>query len=330
VIFSHVLYQLSYLGTTAKIRPGGTLILTSPPLAVQSGRVEESAYSDNCQGWKKVRAFAKNTRKSPRSAVRPALQSLGGMTTTNLDIDNLLGPQDGRFIVGIFNYCDRRCERCAFSDRCRLFFDLRREEKEHPDRDLVEQVEANLAGVVKLLNAWCEQHGIDPEKVQREVDSEAVESELRKIDETRADPLLKTAEGYSKAAYHLLKAIDATTNGDALPEPIRDAIETIRAHILLLSSKIHRALSGFAVRHHAGDESPVQNDWNGSAKVARVILARSKAAWERLIDAGQAPEDSPIRRMPQLLERIDHQIAERFPRAMAFIRPGFDDPVTPK
>ena len=30
--------------------------------------------------------------------------------------------QDG-FILGIFNYCDRWCETCAFTSRCRLFAD---------------------------------------------------------------------------------------------------------------------------------------------------------------------------------------------------------------
>ena len=28
------------------------------------------------------------------------------------------------FIVGIFNYCDRWCEACAFTSRCRLFADV--------------------------------------------------------------------------------------------------------------------------------------------------------------------------------------------------------------
>ena len=27
-------------------------------------------------------------------------------------------------IVGIFNYCDRWCERCAFTSRCRVFADV--------------------------------------------------------------------------------------------------------------------------------------------------------------------------------------------------------------
>ena len=35
--------------------------------------------------------------------------------------------QDG-FIVGIFNYCDRWCEQCAFTSHCRLFADQARQE----------------------------------------------------------------------------------------------------------------------------------------------------------------------------------------------------------
>src|SRR5262245_59347953 len=31
--------------------------------------------------------------------------------------------RDG-FIVGIFDYCDRWCETCAFTSRCRLFADV--------------------------------------------------------------------------------------------------------------------------------------------------------------------------------------------------------------
>jgi hypothetical protein len=32
------------------------------------------------------------------------------------------------FIVGIFNFCDRWCETCALTSRCRLFADLARYE----------------------------------------------------------------------------------------------------------------------------------------------------------------------------------------------------------
>jgi len=257
--------------------------------------------------------------------MQPVLQSVGGMTTTTLDIDDLLGPQDGRFVDGIFNYCDRWCERCPFTDRCRLYFDLRREDEEHPQRTLSQHVEASMTSVMTLLTAWCEQHGLDLEEVRREARSEAAGAAAQRRKGARADPLQKMAEGYSHAAYQLLQAMDQAAACDTLPEPVQDAIETIRTHLLLVSSKIYRALSGFADRDKPVDESPIQNDWNGSAKVARLVIDQSRIAWERLLEQGKAPADSPIRRMPQLLDAIDRQLAERFPRAMEFVRPGFDD-----
>src|SRR4029450_3375593 len=34
-----------------------------------------------------------------------------------------------KFIAGIYNYCDRWCERCRFQSRCRLYRDMRRMER---------------------------------------------------------------------------------------------------------------------------------------------------------------------------------------------------------
>ena len=35
--------------------------------------------------------------------------------------------RDG-FIVGIYNYCDSWCDRCAFTSRCQVFADMRETE----------------------------------------------------------------------------------------------------------------------------------------------------------------------------------------------------------
>ena len=40
--------------------------------------------------------------------------------------------QDPRFISGIFNYCDRWCERCSFTARC-LNFAMENEEMDEPE-----------------------------------------------------------------------------------------------------------------------------------------------------------------------------------------------------
>ena len=74
------------------------------------------------------------------------------------------------------------------------------------------------------------------------------------------------------------------------------------------------------------DEDPIQNDWNGSAKVARLAIAESQRAWDTLLFVGQAPPDARLRQTRQLLDRIDEGLARRFPNAADFVRPGFDEP----
>ena len=74
------------------------------------------------------------------------------------------------------------------------------------------------------------------------------------------------------------------------------------------------------------DNHPIQNDWNGSAKVARLAIAESIAAWRTLFEAGDTPVDASIREMEDLLAQIDRDLAARFPLAMEFVRPGFDEP----
>jgi hypothetical protein len=93
----------------------------------------------------------------------------------------------------------------------------------------------------------------------------------------------------------------------------------------MVGSKVYRALHGFAERDELPEEDVVQNDWNGSAKLARLIVSESKEAWGIVLKVGEAPADSPLTELVGLLDRIDAGLAERFPRAMEFLRPGFDE-----
>jgi hypothetical protein len=94
----------------------------------------------------------------------------------------------------------------------------------------------------------------------------------------------------------------------------------------MVGAKVYRALHGFAESDELAEEDVVQNDWNGSAKLARLIVSESKDAWGVVLKAGDAPADSPLTELIGLLDRIEAGLAERFPRAMEFLRPGFDEP----
>ena len=235
---------------------------------------------------------------------------------------------DSRIILSIFNYCDRRCERCTFTERCTLFKDLRKYEHQHPNRGPFEQARDRFQDVFRLLEQWCEREGIDFDELRRQAHSDQSVGTIEGRDASvRADPLQKIATTYTHAALKLVDALAAARALRAWPPDVAEAIDTIAWHAGLVSSKTYRALIGFAERGGLPEEDDLgQSDWNGSAKVVRLIIAESKDAWFKVMRAGGAADDSPLTELVSLLERLDAGLAERFPRAMEFIRPGFDEP----
>jgi hypothetical protein len=115
---------------------------------------------------------------------------------------------------------------------------------------------------------------------------------------TDGDALCKLASAYSHAAFKIVKALERSLPRQSWTEAVADAV----------------------------DWDVVQNDWNGSAKAARLGIAESSNAWRAVLEAGEAAADSPLGQILALLDRIDGQLAARFPLAMQFVRPGFDEP----
>ena len=107
---------------------------------------------------------------------------------------------------------------------------------------------------------------------------------------------------------------------------VRDAVDSLQWLSTMIAPKIHRAVTGESDSILAG-EHPTQNDSHGSAKIARLMIADSLAAWRAVNAFGRAAPDSPTRALAARLERLDHDLAVRVPRAMEFVRPGFDEPV---
>jgi len=67
----------------------------------------------------------------------------------------------------------------------------------------------------------------------------------------------------------------------------------------------------------------VQNDWNGSAKVALVAIERSLTAWHTIAEAASDAEAATIAAQ---LEEFQRAALDEFPKAMEFVRPGLDEP----
>ncbi len=106
---------------------------------------------------------------------------------------------------------------------------------------------------------------------------------------------------------------------------VHEALEIVSRDTYFIGAKLYRALHGLdRFRHHDGDDDdhPVQNDWNGSAKVALLSLERSEAAWHVLADATGDADALGLAAATGILHTI---VLDEFLNAMSFIRPGFDD-----
>jgi hypothetical protein len=235
---------------------------------------------------------------------------------------------DPRLIRGIYSYCHGRCERCPFTERCFTFRQMREDETRPPNHGVIERTEQNFAQAVDLLQSWCEREGIDFEKLREEARSESsIEEQTQLGDAIEQDPLQEIAERYMMAALDLVSSLDRLSPFHEWPFVVREALDTIGWYAGGIGAKVHRALHGLAERHDlGGDENAVQNDWNGSAKAARLAIAESQRAWDTLLAVGEAPPDARLRQTRHLLDEIDSRLAARFPQAMEFVRPGFDEP----
>jgi hypothetical protein len=244
------------------------------------------------------------------------------------DERDIADASDPRLIPGIYNYCHRRCEQCPFTDRCLTFRQMRDDEVRHPDENVLEAVGRNLAKTFDLLKAWCEREGIDFEQVRVEARSESAAAARRGVDAAiEDDPLHEIAFAYTEAAVGLVSSLEALAPFHDWSPTVREAIATIGWYARMVSVKVDRSLDGAAGMDKTGlDEDPIQNDWNGSAKVARLAIAESKRAWDTLLLVGQAPPDARLHQTRELLERLDDGLALRFPHAVDFVRPGFDEP----
>src|SRR5439155_19822831 len=113
---------------------------------------------------------------------------------------------------------------------------------------------------------------------------------------------------------------------ESADQVVVEAIDIVSHDLAFVTVKLHRALNDRDRHTHdaaEGDDHQVQNDWNGSAKVALISLERSEAAWRMI---AQATADAACAELAGAAAALRRAALDEFPRAMSFVRPGFDEP----
>ncbi len=258
-----------------------------------------------------------------------------------MDTKKIRNSAPGRgFIPGIFNYCDRWCERCSFRDRC-LNFAMSKERfpKSHDDPDINNEVfwqelANTLRDTLEMLREIMKEKGIDIDKIEISEEDENREAGLR--DFTKNHFLTRMAEEYITLGRDWMKRMEpafekagvhsdhSDLEGDKKKiVDLRDASDVIHWYLFQISVKIQRALQGIQ-RNIEPDDETFLYDSNGSAKVALLGMDRSLGAWQRMIGFFPAEEDNILDIMI-LLGRLREKTEKMFPEARKFKRPGFDD-----
>lgn len=250
----------------------------------------------------------------------------------------------GNFIPGIYNYCDRWCERCTFSSRCRNYegtAQLSPEEHDVNNEAFWNGISASLEKAIGLLHEVAHQRGHDLSAIPDE--------EIKQYSEMMKDrerivgvhPLSLLSKKYQQTVTPFLKK----ELNEQLVDTVRqmtsrlhmgmnteeelvytmaklgNCYDVIQWYCYFIGTKIHRALSG---KMEDQDEEHLQSDSNGSAKIAIIAIERSMGAWENWLEGIPSSEDIALQALA-VLSSIRRQVLEAFPDAMQFKRPGFDD-----
>lgn len=250
------------------------------------------------------------------------------------------------FISGIYNYCDRWCERCALTSRCFLYAT----EKADPDLDDPEVRDLNnakfwrkLAIIFKdthdLIKECAAESGIDLDSIEAEAAMTAHDREAETAEQHRLSVLARDYAGVVEQWFATELAEEerlgaAAANAKAEEEERLDAAEAldvIRWYQFFIAAKVFRALlrdddelESELADDGDGVRDADQNDTNGSAKVALIAIDRSASAWRVVQSCLPDKRDSIARILPEL-ERLRAGIEQALPHARDFIRPGFDE-----
>jgi hypothetical protein len=137
-----------------------------------------------------------------------------------------------------------------------------------------------------------------------------------------ADALGQLAREYAEAAAPIARALEPLVmGGDHL---VGDAVEVIARFAGQVAERIEEAVSAANERADLTSADP-QHRSAGAAKVALLAMRDSRRAWRILMEQGRASANGVPARLAESLSTLERATLERFPLAMAFVRPGFDE-----
>ncbi len=256
------------------------------------------------------------------------LDDLNDLLPTNEQIAEITNTPVGDYIPGIYNYCDRWCERCDFTDRCQNYSFLNEIMKEIEERERNPGNEIS-PGEDEPDFPFDDDDDLPFGSYIDDDDDLDEENDLFSAQQkSERHPLVTLCEAHSDEAHDWLSRhyTDFEKNltywlAKGHADDMSNGFEVFSYYNHFIHMKLQRAVSGyFEQDSYEGADS----DMNGSAKVALIALDRSLAALN-LLKRYLKTERPTLKKFHHTLEKIRYMAEETFPEARSFIRPGLDE-----
>ncbi len=197
------------------------------------------------------------------------------------------------------------------------------EEKDINNEAFVRKLANIFADARAMIIEKAEEFGFDPFALSDEEFREIQDRQHAFID---SQELTKLTERYAAGAGKVLDAKDELLTADVADEDAHaEIISVLYWYQYFIAAKIQRGLHGMLDVDGYEDPAEIddpQSDANGSVKIALIAVERSMLAWTYVISPENAAK---VRPLIEMLETIKTMAEEKFPKALDFVRPGFDE-----
>jgi len=245
------------------------------------------------------------------------------------------------YIDGIFNFCDRWCEKCDFTTKCRVFkIEEDKNETENNPDEVFEDIAETLKDTFNMLTSILEEQGVDVNQIIEEADNKEFAVIETKHENAKSKDYCIFSLDYSSKVDSLLEilkktfskkvdiinkkfdlGLDFKVNEDEY-NIIDQHVEIILYYQYLIYIKLLRATEEKIFDNELEEFSI--NFYEGTAKVAIISIEKSINSWNSLISLVPEIQDEIIGVLA-LLQKILNLVNIEFPTAKDFIRPGFDE-----
>lgn len=236
-----------------------------------------------------------------------------------------------KFITSIYNYCDRWCERCKYTDRCYSFqmeveAGLTEEDKDPANPKFWEYVSNNMAKALEMLRQHAEEIGLDldnlpdveePPPSAKVVELQAAWNALHEAYLDKAEDFFESNAAYfPEKGHESIRWVEMGMRGEdetlAFWQDVADKRDIIGWYQFFIGAKISRALGGLDEIHEEHWGSPLESDSYRTSRILVIAIERSMAAWQVFL--GAFPErENEILDMLALLEKLRRGVVTVFP-----------------